>query len=212
MLALATRRPRRRLIAKATAKRDGKAAAKRADEAELPHLVRRDLRHRNEHQRRQRQIDREAIEVVGRHAIEHAEIAADESGQDQREDRQCGVEDGLHKANPGRSWSDRTTMFSSRTLLQFAMQHLAGRVARHLAFGDEACRSAAACNRPGAPSTMPAGRLSCQRGAVMQHDHGVNALAPLFVRQADHRDVLHQRMRADQGLRPRTDRCSRRRK
>ena len=32
----------------------------------------------------------------------------------------------------------------------------------------------------------------------MQHDDGVNALAPFCVRQADHRDVLDQRMRADQ--------------
>ena len=85
-------------MAKADGKTHGKAAAKRADEAELAHLVRGDLGHRHEHQRGQRQIDREAIEIVGRGAIEHAEIAADKSGEDQREDRQCGIQYGVHVA------------------------------------------------------------------------------------------------------------------
>ena len=34
----------------------------------------------------------------------------------------------------------------------------------------------------------------------MQHDDRVNALAPFFIRQADHGDVLDQGMRADQGF------------
>ena len=85
-------------MANADRKTHGKAAAKRGDETELAHLVRRDLGHRHEHQRGKRQIDREAVEIVGRGAIEHAEIAADESGQDQREDRQCGVQYGVHVA------------------------------------------------------------------------------------------------------------------
>ena len=40
----------------------------------------------------ERQVDRKAVEIVGRSTIEHAEIAADESGEDQREDRQCGIQ------------------------------------------------------------------------------------------------------------------------
>ena len=70
-------------------KTDREAAAERCDEPELPHLIGSDLGHRDEHQRGQCKINREPIEVVGRRTIEHTEISANESGQDQREDRQC---------------------------------------------------------------------------------------------------------------------------
>jgi hypothetical protein len=83
-------------------KGDGKSTTEGTGKAELLDLIRRDLGHRREHQRWQSEINREPIEIVGRRLVEHAEESADEPGKDQREDRQCGVEDGVHGGYPGR--------------------------------------------------------------------------------------------------------------
>ena len=139
MLALATRRPRNRLMANATAKLTAKPPQNAPTKPNWLHLVRRDLGHCHEHQRGKRQIDRKAVEVVGRGTIEHAEDSRRRirSGSARRSamrssDTACMLR-GFRKAmvRQNRSCSVR------ELLLQLAMQHLAGRVARHLALGDE---------------------------------------------------------------------------
>src|SRR5579862_2838515 len=65
-------------------------------------------------------------------------------------------------------------------LFQLAMQHLAGGVARHLVFGDELV--GAWTLETGHTFFRPRGQLALlARRAVMQHDHGMNALAPFVV-------------------------------
>ena len=77
------------------------------------------------------------------------------------------------------------------------MQDLSGRGPRHVLFGNERYRAwpLVAGDAVFAPfHDFFGGR----RFTVPRNDDGVNAFAPLFVRNADDRDVLHLGMAADQ--------------